>query len=55
MRHPALWRDLAELRTHLGADFGFHQLAGDQRDRLLDEVLQAPVADLPNDMSSRHL
>ena len=53
MRQPGLRRDLAKPSTNLGADLGFHQLAGDDRDRLPDEILKPPVADLRDDIGNR--
>src|SRR5205823_7382845 len=54
MRQPPLGRDLAELRANLGADLRLHQLPGDQRDRLPDEILQPTIAHLRNDIGNRH-
>ena len=54
MRQPRLGRDLAELRTDLSADLGFHQLTGNQRDRLPDEILKPTIAHLRDDIGNRH-
>jgi hypothetical protein len=54
MRDPCLRGDLAELRSDLRGDLSLHQLAGDQHDRLPDEILKAPTANLRDDIGSRH-
>ena len=53
MCQPGLRHDLAKPSTNLRADLGFHQLAGDDRDRLPHEILKPPVADLRDDIGNR--
>ena len=54
MRQPHLGRDLPQLSTNLSADLGLHQLAGDQRDRLANEILKPTIHRLGDDIGNRH-
>jgi hypothetical protein len=53
-RDALLRRDLAQLGPDLRRDLGLHQLAGDQHDRFAHEILKPPIANLRDDISSRH-
>ena len=54
MRGPPLRRDLAEPSANLITDLGFHQLSGDQRDRLAHEILEPTIAHLRDDIGNHH-
>jgi hypothetical protein len=54
LRDPGLRCDLAQLRADLSRNLGLHQLPGDQHDRLAHEILKAAIANLRDDISSRH-
>ena len=54
MRHTCLGRDFAERGADLSRDLAFHQLAGDQRDRLPDEILKSTIHRLGDDIGNRH-
>ena len=49
-----LGRDLAEPGADLRRDLALHQLAGDQRDRLADEILKPTITHLRDDIGNRH-
>src|SRR6185437_7236848 len=52
MRDPRLRRDLAKLRSDLRGDLGLHQLPRNEDDRFSDEILQAAIAHLRDDLGS---
>ena len=54
VRRPCLGRYLSQPGADLIADLGVHDLAGDQRDRLPDEILKPPITHLRNDIGNRH-
>ena len=54
MRGPRIRRNLAQLGADLAADLALHQLTGDQRDRLPDEILKPTIHRLGDDIGNRH-
>ena len=54
MRQPRLGRDLTERSADLSGNLAFHQLPGDQRDRLTNEILKPTIHRLGDDIGNRH-
>ena len=54
MRQPHIRRDLSQPGADLATDFALHQLAGDQRDRLTNEILKPTIHRLRDDIGNRH-
>jgi hypothetical protein len=54
MRQPRRRRNLTELGPDLRRDLALHQLAGDQRDRLTNEIVKPTVHRLGDDIGNRH-